>query len=388
MGRSSQIRRTQTRERRPARNVPPPPVDLLLPGSHLTFVWPHRHKDRDTGILTPTTSRRSSASNSGSSNVSGTETLQTEGNAERQLDTTGRLQVGWQRISSRTAALFCSAGNQTVVQERHRGLRTSVRSQHREDLCIEPHDGPRDDFSRRIPHHHGADEAAFSQDQAAVRGGFLGAADQGGVLHDGGQDETSLDLQMGPRAQILRGQSIGGTCTGSEPEIHRQAGFGTDASGDGRDDRQRESPKSESLENDSMHGWKFLLSLVKAKLLANDGRGRKLTVMCGGLLSQTYEKTLRRYPGTLLTSMVLEENGPLFYSDKVYLDRHPLAFVEILNAYREGVIAEQPTHIAPETWIHELVHFRMHRANIPAINDLLERYGVHAKKVSSNTAQA
>ena len=136
-----------------------------------------------------------------------------------------------------------------------------------------------------------------------------------------------------------------------------------------------------------MHGWKFLVSLVKAKLLANDGRGRKLTIMCGGLLSQTYEKTLRRYPGTLLTSMVLEEDGPLFYSDKVYLDRHPLAFVEILNAYREGVIAEQPTHIAPETWIHELVHFRMHRANIPAINNLLDRYGVHVKKVSSNTAQ-
>ena len=133
-----------------------------------------------------------------------------------------------------------------------------------------------------------------------------------------------------------------------------------------------------------MHGWKYLMSLVKAKLLANDGRGRKLTILCGGLLSQTYEKTLRRYPGTLLTSMVSEEDGQLFYSDKVSLDRHPLAFVEILNAYREGVIAEQPLHIAPETWIHELVHFRMHRANISAINDLLDRYGIHVKKVRAS----
>jgi hypothetical protein len=130
-----------------------------------------------------------------------------------------------------------------------------------------------------------------------------------------------------------------------------------------------------------MSNWKYLLSLVKAKLLSNNGKGRKITILCGGLLSQTYEKTLRRYPGTLLTSMVTSKEGPLFYSDKVVLDRHPIAFVEILNAYREGVISEIPQHIAPETWIHELTYFQMHRAGIPAINNLLCRYGVIKEKV-------
>ena len=130
-----------------------------------------------------------------------------------------------------------------------------------------------------------------------------------------------------------------------------------------------------------MRTWKYFISLVKAKLLSNKGRGRKITILCGGFLSQTYEKTLRRYPGTLLTSMITDDDGSLFYSDKVILDRHPIAFVEILNAYREGVISEQPLHIAHETWINELMYFQMHRANIPAIKDLMARYGIHVTKV-------
>ena len=135
-----------------------------------------------------------------------------------------------------------------------------------------------------------------------------------------------------------------------------------------------------AAEEDPLDNWKYLMSLVKAKLLNNNGKGRKITILCGGMLCMTYERTLRRYPGTLLTSMIMEEDGALFYSDKLILDRHPLAFVEILNSYREGVIAEQPPHIAPETWIHELTYFRMHCAKIPAINNLLENYGIFLRK--------
>ena len=146
----------------------------------------------------------------------------------------------------------------------------------------------------------------------------------------------------------------------------------------------RSSVGADLAAENAMHNWQFLLSLVKAKLLNNNGRGRKITILCGGMLCVTYEQTLRRYPGTLLTSMITEEDGALFYSDKLMLDRHPLAFVEILNAYREGVIAEQPEHIAPETWIHELAYFRMHRAQIPSINRLLTKYGVHVQKSRDN----
>jgi hypothetical protein len=143
---------------------------------------------------------------------------------------------------------------------------------------------------------------------------------------------------------------------------------------------EKSSPGSPT-ERNAMRTWKYLLSLVKAKLLSNKGRGRKITILCGGLLSQTYEETLRRYPGTLLTSMITDDDGLLFYSDKVIIDRHPIAFVEILNAYREGVISEQPLHIAHETWINELMYFQMHRANIPAIKNLFSRYGIHVTKV-------
>ena len=143
-------------------------------------------------------------------------------------------------------------------------------------------------------------------------------------------------------------------------------------------------PGSPDEERDGLCNWKYLMSLIKAKLLANNGRGRKITILCGGFLSITYERTLRRYPGTLLTSMVTEEDGALKYADKIMLDRHPIAFVEILNAYREGVIAGQPSHIAPETWIHELAYFRMHLAGIPAINDLLQRYGIHKDRNDAN----
>jgi hypothetical protein len=135
-----------------------------------------------------------------------------------------------------------------------------------------------------------------------------------------------------------------------------------------------------AAEEDPLDNWKYLMSLVRAKMLNNNGKGRKITILCGGMLCVTYEQTLRRYPGTLLTSMIMEEDGALFYSDKLILDRHPLAFVEILNSYREGVIAEQPPHIAPETWIHELTYFRMHCAKIPAINSLLEKYGIFLRK--------
>ncbi len=125
-----------------------------------------------------------------------------------------------------------------------------------------------------------------------------------------------------------------------------------------------------------LRNWCCLMSLVKSKLLSNGGKGRKISIVCGGMLCQTFEKTLRRYPGTLLTSMVTDEEGSLFYSDKVTLDRHPMAFVEILNAYREGIICEQPRHIAPETWIHELLYFQMHLADIPEINRLVAAYGL------------
>jgi hypothetical protein len=257
-----------------------------------------------------------------------------------------------------------------------------------------PHGGPRDDFSwRRNPGRCEGGETDAQHEETIGNDGFWGsgAADwyQNGDYEDEVEGRTDLpesfaleddpdsEILVGHRAAMMRGQSMGGEVAEIEPEDIRGRGVGENSAA------SRGSIRAASHERDSMHGWNYLLSLVKAKLLANGGKGRKLTIMCGGLLSQTYEHTLRKYPGTLLTSMVLEEDGALFYSDKVYLDRHPLAFVEILNAYREGVIAQQPLHIAPETWIHELVHFRMQRAKIPAIDDLLERYGIHTKKVTN-----
>lgn len=192
------------------------------------------------------------------------------------------------------------------------------------------------------------------------------------------QGSNELDaepgIHVGNRAAMMRGIN-------TTVQERQSQGEG---SGDGLADPTSKDGHivNASGESDGMHNWKYLMSLCKAKLLSNEGRGRKINIMCGGLVSQTFEKTLRRFPGTLLTSMITDEDGALFYSDKVVLDRHPLAFVEILNAYREGVISDQPLHIAPETWIHELTYFQMHRANLPAVNDLLARYGIHAKKGS------
>mmetsp|Transcript_14870 Transcript_14870/g.34195 ORF Transcript_14870/g.34195 Transcript_14870/m.34195 type:complete len:756 (-) Transcript_14870:131-2398(-) len=131
---------------------------------------------------------------------------------------------------------------------------------------------------------------------------------------------------------------------------------------------------SPSPSESCVRNWTSVLLGVKEKLIANNGKGRKITIVCGGLINVTYEKTLRRYPGTLLTSLVTDPSGILFNQDKLVLDRHPLAFVEILNSYREGVLPLRPPHLAPETWINELQHFSMHRADIPGIKEMLARY--------------
>mmetsp|Transcript_38156 Transcript_38156/g.120192 ORF Transcript_38156/g.120192 Transcript_38156/m.120192 type:complete len:440 (-) Transcript_38156:1105-2424(-) len=131
---------------------------------------------------------------------------------------------------------------------------------------------------------------------------------------------------------------------------------------------------SPSPSENCVRNWTSVLLGVKEKLMANQGKGRKITIICGGLINVTYERTLRRYPGTLLTSLVTEPSGVLFNQEKLILDRHPLAFVEILNSYREGVLPLRPPHLAPETWINELQHFSMHRADIPGIKEMLARY--------------
>eukprot|EP00290_Baffinella_frigidus_P022953 CAMPEP_0180257190 /NCGR_PEP_ID=MMETSP0987-20121128/41696_1 /TAXON_ID=697907 /ORGANISM="non described non described, Strain CCMP2293" /LENGTH=77 /DNA_ID=CAMNT_0022226497 /DNA_START=42 /DNA_END=272 /DNA_ORIENTATION=- len=57
--------------------------------------------------------------------------------------------------------------------------------------------------------------------------------------------------------------------------------------------------------------------------------------------------------------MVAHPSGELFSQSHVHIDRHPIAFVEILNAYRNGFLPVEPPNIAPETWASEVDHFRM-----------------------------
>jgi hypothetical protein len=171
-----------------------------------------------------------------------------------------------------------------------------------------PHGGPRDDFSwRRNPGRCEGGETDAQHEETIGNDGFWGsgAADwyQNGDYEDEVEGRTDLpesfaleddpdsEILVGHRAAMMRGQSMGGEVAEIEPEDIRGRGVGENSAA------SRGSIRAASHERDSMHGWNYLLSLVKAKLLANGGKGRKLTIICGGLLSQTYEHTLRKYPG-------------------------------------------------------------------------------------------
>ena len=57
--------------------------------------------------------------------------------------------------------------------------------------------------------------------------------------------------------------------------------------------------------------------------------------------------------------MLAEEDRKVTRRRKFVLDRHPMAFIEIMNAYREGFISESPPCISKEEWLFELMFFRM-----------------------------
>ncbi len=55
------------------------------------------------------------------------------------------------------------------------------------------------------------------------------------------------------------------------------------------------------------------------------------------------------------------------YTHAVFLDRHPLAGVEIINIYKNENVPQQPPNIPPEVWQTELFFFRMHKSKRPII---------------------
>eukprot|EP00960_Hanusia_phi_P040212 754311-Hanusia_phi.AAC.2 len=122
--------------------------------------------------------------------------------------------------------------------------------------------------------------------------------------------------------------------------------------------------------------WESMISEVARKMMANGGLGRKICVNSGGMVCITYEKYLRRYPGTLLSDMIRNPTHELFRKGFIFLDRHPFAAVEIVNSYRDGFIPVKPPHIASEVWQNELLYFKMHEADppIPGLDGFLMLY--------------
>uniref|UniRef100_A0A7S4H881 Ion transport domain-containing protein n=1 Tax=Guillardia theta TaxID=55529 RepID=A0A7S4H881_GUITH len=122
--------------------------------------------------------------------------------------------------------------------------------------------------------------------------------------------------------------------------------------------------------------WDTMISEVARKMMANGGLGRKICINSGGMVCITYEKYLRRYPGTLLSDMIRNPNHDLFRKGFIFLDRHPFAAVEIVNSYRDGFIPVKPPHIASEVWQNELLYFKMHEADppIPGLDGFLALY--------------
>lgn len=166
----------------------------------------------------------------------------------------------------------------------------------------------------------------------------------------------------GPR-QILRSVLPQGECeeVGGPRESERRAA--EDATGENRA---------------ICHWFAVVGGALRMPMYANEGKGRRITICCGGISNQTWEKTLRRFPKTLLTNMVT--TGQLKDRSFIYLDRNPYAFMDILNIYRSAcsddkvVVAEDPTHIAPDVWMTELTYFRMQHANIAKIDKMLLRF--------------
>jgi hypothetical protein len=109
--------------------------------------------------------------------------------------------------------------------------------------------------------------------------------------------------------------------------------------------------------------WLKMVRKAMNQLGVNGGLGRYITIVCNGVKHLTYEKTLRKYPGTLLTDMLAAEDAKKNRSGTFQLpDRHHVAFAEILNIYRTETICWRHPLVSRERWFHELKHFRINAA--------------------------
>lgn len=77
----------------------------------------------------------------------------------------------------------------------------------------------------------------------------------------------------------------------------------------------------------------------------------------------------------MLSDMLCCEGGELTRKNFVFLDRHPFACIEILNAYRDGFVT-QPPHVAVEVWQAELYAFEFHNCTNGPIEGLDKVLGV------------
>jgi len=126
----------------------------------------------------------------------------------------------------------------------------------------------------------------------------------------------------------------------------------------------KDDPPEERLKRAMWH-WDQLYRELIARRMANNGLGRRILINCGGMVCTSFEKHLRQFPGTLLTEMINDQSGELAVKNFLFLDRHPFACMEILSAYRDGFLSQQPPHIAPEVWQTELHYFMMHKSEPP-----------------------
>ncbi|CAJ0606535.1 unnamed protein product [Cylicocyclus nassatus] len=84
-----------------------------------------------------------------------------------------------------------------------------------------------------------------------------------------------------------------------------------------------------------------------------------ITINVAGLRFQTFEKTLARFPNTLLGNKAKREKYYVQDSNEYFFDRHRSAFESILYIYQSGGRVKRPESIPIDVFLREMRFFQM-----------------------------
>ncbi|KJH45475.1 K+ channel tetramerization domain protein [Dictyocaulus viviparus] len=94
-----------------------------------------------------------------------------------------------------------------------------------------------------------------------------------------------------------------------------------------------------------------------------------ITINVSGLRFQTYEKTLSRFPNSLLGCKMKREKFYVQDSDEYFFDRHRSAFESILYIYQSRGRVKRPESVPIDVFLREMRFFQMG-------DDLIEEFWI------------